>query len=110
MTGETKSLLVVGGIAVAVGSAAILAIPAGKTEPTFDGGPACACAATTDAGVRLSDDCEMAIPGGDWMSAPPRVHMRVGEWRGGCVLKACSEVAGFSSWPAEQCGPESLPP
>jgi hypothetical protein len=65
-------------------------------------GQTCACAPP-------GGTCEARGEDGGWMPAPLRVHFAAGQWRGACVTKACGEMAGTSSWPAE-CGPESVTP
>jgi hypothetical protein len=41
-------------------------------------------------------------------TAPHRLHMRPGEWSGGCSAMPCGALAipGTSPWPADLCGPE----
>jgi hypothetical protein len=66
----------------------------------------CACASANAQGVRAADNCE-SLDAGNWVSAPPRVHFKPGQFRGACAPVPCGQLAGVSAWPS-QCGPESL--
>lgn len=83
----------------------INALEVTQDEVAFDGGPQFQCALQGEPEFACACSTGSDCTGPDGGAAPRGSTLQPGEWDGGgCFSKACMELAGYSSWPAE-CPP-----
>lgn len=83
--------------------AGISALKATQDEVDFDGGPQFWCALQGEPEFPCACSTGPGCLGVDGGAAQTGITLAAGAWSGACMTKACTELAGFSSWPTE-CG------